>query len=68
MTIRVGLNTECKSRAERDLFRMASLLSDDWFVWMNRNLDFETFFGFTCREVDCVIYHKHYGMLLIECK
>lgn len=68
MTIRVGLNTECKSRAERELFRMASLLSDDWFVWMNRNLNFETFFGFTCREVDCVIYHKHYGMLLIECK
>lgn len=68
MTIRVAIKSDCESRAEKELFRMASLLSDDWLVWMNRELNFETPSGYMNREVDCIIYHPQHGMLLIECK
>ena len=55
MTIRANVKPNNPSRAEIELARIASLLSDDWFVWMNRHLNFdipET--GSMDREVDCL--------------
>lgn len=69
MTIRVAIKSDCNSRAEKDIFRVAGLLSDDWFVWMNRELDFETpSLGHMNREVDCIFFHRNHGMILVECK
>ena len=69
MTIRANVKPNNPSRAEIELARIASLLSDDWFVWMNRHLNFdipET--GSMDREVDCVFYHRKHGLLVVECK
>ena len=41
MTIRANVKPNNPSRAEIELARIASLLSDDWFVWMNRHLNFD---------------------------
>ena len=69
MNIQIAINPESKSRAEHDLFRMACKLDDNWYVWMNRKLGFETDDdGSVNREVDCILYHREHGMLVIECK
>lgn len=69
MNIQIAINPESKSRAEHDLFHMACKLDDNWYVWMNRKLGFETDDdGSVNREVDCILYHREHGMLVIECK
>lgn len=69
MSIRIALNPNTKSNAERDLYRMAETLGGDWDVWMNRTLTFE---GRNCgvegREADCILYNRNYGMIVVECK
>lgn len=69
MNIRIAINPESKSRAEHELYRMACKLDDNWYVWMNRRLGFELpGTGSMNREVDCILYHREHGMLVIECK
>ena len=59
MTIRANVKTNNPSRAEIEIARIASLLSDDWLVWMNRHLNFDLpGTGSMDREVDCVFYHR----------
>lgn len=69
-TIRKLLSTESTSRSERTLFDTAVCLNDEWNVWMNVHLNFavKRFGNDIDREVDCILYHKKHGMLLIECK
>jgi len=69
MSIRIALNPNTKSKAERDLFRMAETLGSGWDVWMNRLLNFEcSVTGHINREADCIFYHREHGMLIVECK
>ena len=69
MSIRIALNPNTESQAERDLYRMAELLDDGWDVWMNRHLNYESRTeGVMNREVDCILYHRQHGMLVVECK
>ena len=69
MTIRANVKPNNPSRAEIEIARIASLLSDDWLVWMNRHLNFDLpGTGVMDREVDCVLYHRKHGLLIIECK
>ncbi len=69
MTIRIALNPKTDSRAERVIYRMAEALPGEWDVWMNRKLDFtsETT-GHQNSEVDCILYHRKHGLLIVECK
>lgn len=69
-TIRKRLSTESTSRSEMAIFDMASCLDEKWNVWMNVRLNFAVRGrgNDVDREVDCILYHKKYGMLLIECK
>ena len=69
-TIRKRLSSDSSSRSEKALFDIAVCLNDDWDVWMNPHLKFAVKKSgiSTDHEVDCVLYHKKYGMLLIECK
>lgn len=69
-TIRKRLSTESTSRSEMAIFDMASCLDEKWNVWMNVHLNFAVRGrgNDVGREVDCILYHKKYGMLLIECK
>lgn len=69
-TIRKRLSTESTSRSEMAIFDMASCLDEKWNVWMNVHLNFAVRGrgNDVDREVDCILYHKKYGMLLIECK
>lgn len=68
--IRKYLSIESISRSEKELFDVAACLNDDWNVWMNVRLNFavKRSGDDVDREVDCILYHKKYGMLLIECK
>lgn len=68
--IRKRLSTESTSRSEMAIFDMASCLDEKWNVWMNVHLNFAVRGrgNDVDREVDCILYHKKYGMLLIECK
>ena len=68
MSVRIAINPESKSRAEHVLYRMASRLDDNWYVWMNRTIGFELADESYHREIDCVLYHREHGMLIIECK
>ena len=69
MTIRANVKPNNPSRAEIELARIASLLSDDWLVWMNRHLNFDySETGSMDREVDCIFYHRKHGLLVVECK
>ena len=68
MTVRVDVVPGNRSRAEVDFSRIAKLLGDDWQVWMNRKWTFETDNGGVLREADAVVYHREYGMLIVECK
>lgn len=67
--IRCKLSESSTSRSEAAFYAMAATLGDDWYVWMNRHLNF--FYeenGSMNREVDCILYHRDHGMLLVECK
>jgi len=68
--VRKMLSANSTSRSEKTLASVASGLSDEWDVWMNANLKFEVKRQHVSvdHEVDCILYHKKYGMLLIECK
>jgi hypothetical protein len=68
--IRKRLSQDSTSRSEKALFDTAVCLNDGWDIWMNAKLNFEVRRnGFSVdHEVDCILYHKKYGMLLIECK
>lgn len=68
--IQKRLSTESTSRSEKALFDAAVCLADGWNVWMNARLNFSVSRSgaHVDREVDCILYHKKYGMLLIECK
>lgn len=68
--IRKRLSIESTSRSEKELFDVAACLTDEWNVWMNVRLTFAVNGGGgeIDREVDCILYHKEHGMLLIECK
>ena len=69
MSIRIALNPNTKSNAERDLYRMAETLGSDWDVWMNRTFSFDCpATGSMNREVDCILYNRNYGMIVVECK
>ena len=69
MTIRIALNPNTNSRAERVLYRMAEMLPGEWDVWMNRVLNFTgAKTGHVNREADCIFYHRKYGLLIVECK
>lgn len=69
MTIRANVKPNNPSRAEIEIARIASLLGDDWLVWMNRHLNFDLpDSGSMDREVDCVFYHRKHGLLVVECK
>lgn len=69
MSIRIALNPNTNSRAERDIYRMAETLGSGWDVWMNRLLHFECrATGLINREADCIFYHREHGMLIVECK
>ena len=69
-TIRKRLSSNSSSRSEKTLFDMAACLKEGWDVWMNANLRFpEKKSGVSIdHEVDCILYHRQHGMLLIECK
>jgi len=67
--IRKRVSAESTSRSETTLFETAVCLNDDWNVWMNVRLNFVVRGrGEMNREVDCILYHKKYGVLLVECK
>lgn len=67
--IRKKLSIESTSRSEKALFDVAVCLNDEWNVWMNVRLNFAERSGCNVdREVDCILYHKKFGMLLVECK
>lgn len=67
--IRRQLSVESTSRSEKKLYNAAVCLSDEWNVWMNVRLNFAERNGSNVdREVDCILFHKKYGMLLVECK
>ena len=69
MSIRIALNPNTKSKAERDIYRMAEALGSDWDVWMNRKLDFTSkASGHLNSEADCILYHRKHGLLVVECK
>ena len=69
MTIRITINPNSKSSAEWAIYRMAETLGPAWDVWMNRHLVFNSrASGDMNREVDCILYHREYGMLIVECK
>jgi len=69
MSIRANIDPNNPSRAEVELARIAASLSDNWQVWMNRRLNFDIpDGGSVLREVDCIFYHRIYGMLVVECK
>lgn len=69
-TIRKRISSNSSSRSEKALFDTAVCLNDDWNVWMNPLLKFEVKQNGVSvdHEVDCILYHRDYGMLLIECK
>ncbi len=58
------------SRSEKRLFELASQLSNDWYLWMNVPLNFQidSVQGEFNREIDGVLYHPDWGILLVECK
>lgn len=67
--IRNKLSENSTSRSETAFYAMAATLGDGWYVWMNRHLNFYyEGCGSMNREVDCILYHRDYGMLLVECK
>ena len=68
--IRKRLSSDSSSRSEKALFDIAVCLNEGWDVWMNPHLKFAVKKSgiSTDHEVDCILYHKKYGMLLIECK
>lgn len=68
--IRKQLSVESTSRSEKALYDVAVCLNDEWNVWMNVRLNFAVRRNGNDvdREVDCILYHKKHGMLLIECK
>lgn len=68
--IRKRISSNSSSRSEKALFDTAVCLNDDWNVWMNPLLKFEVKQNGVSmdHEVDCILYHRDYGMLLIECK
>ena len=69
-TIRKRISANSNSRSEKALFDTAVCLNDEWDIWMNPRLKFEDRKNSQSidHEVDCILYHKKYGMLLIECK
>ena len=69
MTVRADVSPDNPSRAEVDFSRIANLLDDNWLVWMDRSWYFDTdSVGSVHREADAVLYHREYGLLLVECK
>ena len=64
------ISSNSTSRSEKALFDTAACLKDEWDVWMNVHLNLENKKTEVSEdhEVDCILYHKKYGMLLIECK
>ena len=69
MPIRITINPNSDSSAEWAIFHMAETLGPAWDVWMNRHLVFNSrACGAMNREVDCILYHREYGMLIVECK
>lgn len=69
MPIRITINPNSDSSAEWAIFHMAETLGPAWDVWMNRHLVFNSrASGAMNREVDCILYHREYGMLIVECK
>ena len=69
-TVHKMLSANPDSRSEKTLFDVAVCLNDGWDVWMNVNLNFMFKEDDTSvdHEVDCILYHREHGMLLIECK
>ncbi len=69
-TIRKRISSNPKSRSEKALFDTAICLNDEWDVWMNPQLKFYDKKNSQSidHEVDCILYHRDHGMLLIECK
>lgn len=72
-TIHKRLSFFSTSRTEKKLFDVACCLNDDWHVWMNVKLNFSVAKGDLRgsemdREVDCILFHRKYGLLLIEAK
>lgn len=59
-----------KSRSEKRFFELASQLSDDWYLWMNAQLNFQidSIRGEFNREIDGILYNPSCGILLVECK
>lgn len=69
MPIRINIKPDSKSTAEWAIFRIAQTLGPAWDVWMNRHLVFTSRTGGAINhEVDCILYHRDYGMLIVECK
>ena len=69
MPIRINIKPDSKSTAEWAIFRIAQTLGSAWDVWMNRHLVFTSRTGGAINhEVDCILYHRDYGMLIVECK
>ena len=68
--IRKRISSNSTSRSEKALFDIAACLNGGWDVWMNPLLKFEDKKNHQSinHEVDCILYHRDYGMLLIECK
>ncbi len=66
--IRSYPNYSISSRSEKRFFELASQLSAEWTVWMNRQLNFITSQGEVNREIDGILYHPEIGILLVECK
>ena len=68
--IRKRISSNSTSRSEKALFDIAACLNGGWDVWMNSLLKFEDKKNHQSinHEVDCILYHRDYGMLLIECK
>ena len=64
-----NLSKNSVSRAESAIRDAAMCLNDDWHIWMNKKIsNFQEGTGESDREIDCILYHPQYGLLVIECK
>ena len=66
--IQLSISRESKSRAEQAIYDIACSLNENWYLWMNRDLNFTVNHADIHREADCILFHKKHGMLIIECK
>lgn len=66
--IHIDVNRQTKSQSELKIAEILTAFSDDWDVWLNRRLNNMPESISANREVDCILYHRTEGMIILECK